>query len=399
MTRGDREARRLMKRLIRSSVFHRLRVGLVVTATAAVLAPSGPAIAGKAAACSFKLVQHPDAGDPPFDQLFGIDALSATNIWAVGSSDAAGEPLVMRYNGTRWRIVPTPDKGSITELFDVTVVGPRNAWAVGYYLPAGGGHTKTLIEHWNGTRWTIVPSPNPISGSDNFLKGVDAVSANDVWAVGSNGRPGNKTIILHWNGTRWATVRGAFVPNGGDLQDVSAISRTNVVAVGHSGAVGTSRALIERFDGTEWTRDDVPDNEAGANLIGVSTPSATGQWAVGSRTGAASLQTLTMRNTGSGWEVVNSPNVGTDKINFFNDVSALSANNAWAVGERESSSFVRRTLIAHFSGGEWRVVPSPNAGSGANRLFGVATPSATNVWAIGTSSHPIGSAGLIAHGC
>jgi hypothetical protein len=64
-------------------------------------------------------------------------------------------------------------------------------------------------------------------------------------------------------------------------RDVSAISKTNVIAVGHSGAVGTSRALVERFDGTDWVRDDVPDTvEAGANLFGVSTPSATGQWAV-----------------------------------------------------------------------------------------------------------------------
>jgi hypothetical protein len=85
-----------------------------------------------------------------------------------------------------------PDKGSLTQLFDVTVLGPRNAWAVGYYVPTGGGHTRTLVEHWNGTRWTIVPSPNPISGSDNFLKGGDAVSASNIWAVGSNGRPGTR---------------------------------------------------------------------------------------------------------------------------------------------------------------------------------------------------------------
>jgi hypothetical protein len=122
------------------------------------------------------------------------------------------------------------------------------------------------------------------------------------------------------------------------------------------------------------------------------------QWAAGSRSGSAALKTLTMRKTDSGWEVVPSPNVGSG-INYFNDVAALSATNAWAVGERETSQFVRRTLVAHFTNGTWTVVPSPNLGSGDNQLFGVAAPAGTNVWTVGTASHPIGSSGLIEHGC
>jgi hypothetical protein len=388
-----------MNHSIRSFVSFRVRLGFVVAAIAALLAPSAPATAATAASCTIKLVAHPEVDATPFDQLYGIDALSATNIWAVGSSGAASRPLVEHFNGTKWKIVPSPDKGSTTELNDVTVLGPKNAWAVGYYFPTGGGHNRTLIEHWNGTRWNVVASPNPIAASDNFLKGVDAVSASNIWAVGSNGRPGNKTLIEHYNGTKWVTVHGAALSNGGDLQDVSAISRTNVVAVGHAGVVGTSQALVERFDGTNWTKEAVPGTVSGADLFGVSTPSATAQWAAGTQSGTAALQTLTMRNIGSGWEVIDSPNVGTDRINFFSDVSAVSAGNAWAVGERENDSFVRRTLIAHFSSGSWSVVSSPNSGTADNRLSGVATPTGTNIWSVGTAGHPIGSTGLIEHGC
>jgi hypothetical protein len=242
-----------------------------------------------------------------------------------------------------------------------------------------------------------VASPNPISGSDNFLKGIDAVSANDIWAVGSNGRPGNKAIIQHYNGSKWVTVHGASLPLGGDLEDVSAISKTNVVAVGFRGTTGTTDGLVERFDGADWSTEPVPEEAtAGADLHGVSAVSASAQWAAGSRTGASTLQTLTVRNTGSGWDVVPSPNVGTDKINFFSDISAISATNAWAVGERETSSFVRRTLIAHFTNGTWEVVPSPNSGTGHNELFGVGPPpSGSGLWTVGTASHPIGSTGLI----
>ena len=212
---------------------------------------------------------------------------------------------------------------STTELYDITVINHRTPGRSATSRPTGGGHTRTLIEHWNGTKWTVVPSPNPIAGADNFLKGVDGVYVNDVWAVGSNGRPGTKTIIEHYNGSKWVSVHGASLPHGGDLQDVSAISSTNVVAVGSASSSGGTDALVERFDGGNWTRETVPtEATAGADLIGVSAPSASVQWAAGSRTGPASLQTLTLRNTGSGWDVVDSPNVGTDKINFFSDMSA-----------------------------------------------------------------------------
>ncbi|HXJ65981.1 MAG TPA: hypothetical protein VNN79_19655 [Actinomycetota bacterium] len=378
----------------------RFRFGFLSLTIAALLVPATTASAD--GSCRFELVLHPEVGgSQPFDQLYGIDALSGTNIWAVGSSGAAAKPLVEHWINHDWSIVAAPDKGSTTELYDVTAISPTNVWAVGYYTPSAGGHNRTLIEHWNGHAWNIVASPNPVAGADNFLKGIDAVSATNIWAVGSNGRPGSKTIIEHYNGSKWVTVQGASLPLGGDLQDVSAISRTNVVAVGAAATSGGTDGLVERFDGAHWNQEMVPaEATAGAVLNGVSAVSGSAQWAAGSRTGSASLQTLTLRDTGtSGWNVVDSPNVGTDKINFFNDISAVSATNAWAVGEYDSNSFVRRTLVAHFSNGSWKVVASPNRGTDDNRLFGVDMPSGTNVWTVGTANHPIGSTGLIEHNC
>ena len=379
---------------------HIRRFVAVASLAAWTLLVAGPTPA-RAAGCDFDIVGHPSSAGTPFDQLYGIDALSGSNIWAVGSREAAGKPFILHWNGNKWNIVPAPDKGSITELYDVTVISPSNAWAVGYYFPSSGGFERTLIEHWNGTKWWVVPSPNPLSGQSNFLKGIDAVSASNIWAVGSNGRPGSKTLILHYNGSKWVAVKGASLANGGDLQDVSAISGSNVVAMGHSGVAGDSRALIERWDGQKWTRDVVPSSAgAGADLIGVSTPSGSAQWAAGTLSGTAALKTLTMRNTGSGWQVVGSPTPGiAENISLFNDVSALSATNVWAVGEWENDKFVRRTLIAHFSNGSWHVIQSPNSGTKNNRLFGVDAVTATNVWAVGTADHNIGSAGLIEHGC
>ena len=48
---------------------------------------------------------------------------------------------------------------------------------------SNGSIDQTLTEHWNGTAWSVVASPN-LGTSDNVLYGVAAVAANDVWAVG-----------------------------------------------------------------------------------------------------------------------------------------------------------------------------------------------------------------------
>src|SRR5947207_2735228 len=73
----------------------------------------------------------------------------------------------------------------------------NDAWAVGYYR--GNGPAQTLIEHWNGINWQVIPSPN-VGTSDNYLNAVTAREADDAWAVGyyRNGTV-SQTLIMHWN--------------------------------------------------------------------------------------------------------------------------------------------------------------------------------------------------------
>ena len=98
-------------------------------------------------------------------------------------------------------------------LTGVTAIGPSNVWAVGYSIDVASGSglpNKSLIEHWNGSAWTIVPSPSP--QGHNTLTGIAAISASDIWAVGfgstdvSTGVPVDKPELLHWDGTLWSSV-------------------------------------------------------------------------------------------------------------------------------------------------------------------------------------------------
>jgi hypothetical protein len=62
-------------------------------------------------------------------------------------------------------------------LTGVAAISASNVWAVGYYFV--GVNTVTLIEHWDGTSWSVVPSPNV--GTGDLLNGVYAFSATDIW--------------------------------------------------------------------------------------------------------------------------------------------------------------------------------------------------------------------------
>ena len=97
----------------------------------------------------------------------------------LGAAAAAVSALVLLTPGVAaaqaWTVVSSPSGG---QLNGVASVSAHDVWAVGQTLAPG-----TLAEHWGGTAWSVVPTPNPVPGSDR-LSAVAAVSTSDVWAVG-----------------------------------------------------------------------------------------------------------------------------------------------------------------------------------------------------------------------
>jgi len=155
------------------------------------------------------VVSSPNLGDAE-NYLVSIAVLSANDSWAVGSynNDASiDQTLIEHWNGTSWSVVPSPNVGTnYNQLQGVAAVSANDVWAVGGYFTSDGIY-QTLIEHWDGTSWSVILSANPGEGADAFA-GVAVVSANDVWAVGfyeDNVGP-SQTLIEHWNGTSWSVV-------------------------------------------------------------------------------------------------------------------------------------------------------------------------------------------------
>jgi hypothetical protein len=279
--------------------------------------------------------------------------------------------------------MPTKGAGPI-DLFDVDAFSKTNAWAVGYYVNVHG-HSRTLTEHWNGTNWKIVPSPNR-GTEDNTLHGVEAVNGTHAWAVGYRGpTPGEGPLIEHWNGSSWSSSPPAGLGGiASILDDVAVISSSDVVAVGHR-SITPSGTHVERFNGSSWKAETSANSPAGtgSELWAVSAPSAGAQWAVGEFVNhQANPRTLAERNIGGGWVLKPPKNVGTGP-NELKGVSALSAAKAFAVGNYKTSDGTRRALAERFANGLWNTFRPPNATQFDNELESVAAISASNVWAVG----------------
>src|SRR5215472_562207 len=183
--------------------------GLLVMAGA--FAGTGPAAASASGCQAWTGAQPPSPGTLE-NALSSVAVLSPCDVWAVGLdlSGGAYQTLIEHWSGSSWAQVDSPDPGrgsSFNELNGVRVVSASDAWAVGAYAD-GGTSKKTLVLHWNGATWQQVASPDPGgSGNDNYLFAVAATSHSDAWAVGEIvTSTGIQTLALHWNGTRWAQV-------------------------------------------------------------------------------------------------------------------------------------------------------------------------------------------------
>ena len=249
--------------------------------------------------------------------LTSVAAVGAKDVWAVGYQDAGSahlyQPLVERWDGTAWHLVtpPMPQGATNGTLSTVArIPGTNQFWAVGgwskYSVPS---LPQPLLERWNGTTWQLATSPALPSGAiGGSWSGVVALSATNAWAVGNyyvRNPVDRHPLISHWDGTRWTIVAS---PNAfGELNSVAAAGATDVRVAGSlltgsdaSNGNGRRVPLIEQWNGAAWQIATTPDLPSGAQLSGplsIATDGAGTYWAVGSYLNASSVyssQTLTL---------------------------------------------------------------------------------------------------------
>ena len=211
------------------------------------------------------------------------------------------------WDGTAWSVVPTPNIGNSSELYGVSCSSPSSCLAVGYYGSAGDA--SPLVETWDGTAWSDQPAAIPPGAATAQLNGVSCVSSTDCAAVGDYADTGGQQLALieNWDGSSWSVAPSASLED--QLTSVSCSSSTACAAVGYND--GTTSMLAETWDGTEWTVDK------------------------------------SHRPPGSGWYPVE-----------LESVSCTSADACTAVGRH---GFIRgKTVVDAWDGTSWVVEKSPN---------------------------------------
>jgi hypothetical protein len=278
------------------------------------------------------------AQSPEFD---GATALSPNDIWVVGEAELRGSTyaahaIIDHWNGHRWRVVSNLLSGRYSRLSAVTALSPKDVWAVGVAGVDTGKRVmeRTLTVHWNGKVWKRIPSPSPATPytpaglKDDSLAAVAGSSSGDVWAVGSyylqtaNGDHAMHPLVLHWNGVRWTQVTSpdpAGPTHRSFLYGVTAPSPSGVWAVGSAARHGNQHALAERWDGTRWNIVPVTRNP----LFGVSGLSSEDVWAAGGWTSGDVAHW-----DGSAW-TIQAKLVHDDALMAIVEVSPT---NVWAVG-------------------------------------------------------------------
>jgi hypothetical protein len=330
---------------------------------------------------TWKIVSSPNVGTGTYgNQLNAVAVVSANDVWAVGfSPHPSGTPqyirqtLIEHWNGSNWSVVPSPNPAGKTYvvLNGVDAVSASDIWAVGHSGDPSSIPLQTLTMHWNGKSWSIIPSPSPGTYNGNVLTAVSAISSNDVWAVGwyQSGQTGQEggALTMHWDGISWTVVPN---PSRWTLHGVAAISSNDVWAVGEQS--------ILHWNGTSWSNVSfpLPPNEAYRILRGISATSASDIWAVGyaqwSYFDGNRYAPLTYHWDGTRWNLI--PNAGgLDEL--LSSVTAIAPNDAWAVGDNGQTQ--------HWNGADWSRVAAPYPGLGG-RFNGVAAASARDVWAVGS---------------
>src|SRR6516165_8261818 len=339
---------------------------------------------------SWRILPTPNPARATLSGLLGVACSTLSACTAVGQAiiGGASQALAERWDGIRWRIQPTPNLSQGGGLNGVSCTSASACTAVG---SAGAG---PLAERWNGTRWSIQATPNPPQGN-GFLSGVACTSTTTCIAAGASNpfTPSAKTLAERWNGTRWRIQATPNPPQGGgELNGVACTSASACTAAGNS----NTGNLAERWNGSSWAIQPTPSLPGGvmSQLIGVACTSGAGCLAVGFSTpnhrnvvNHPPQATLAERWNGSTWSIQPTPNPPGAAPSNLNAASCVSRSACIAVGSTSNSRGTSLTLAQRWNGHTWRIQPTPSPADGGT-LTGVSCLSRSSCLAVGGHGNP-----------
>jgi hypothetical protein len=335
--------------------------------------------------------------------LSDVAAVSPADVWAVGggwSDSDTAQTLIAHWTGAGWQRATEPSVPDFQyDLWGADAVSAGDVWAVGDGTTTESWPLSTAVfTHYDGTSWSLVPPPAPplnpdVVATSEALSDLDMLSATDGWAVGwhdtwfATGETAEQPLVMRWRNGQWVTVSLPDVDNG-RLEHVYARAANDVWAVGSS----WRSSLVMHFDGVRWSRIGVPHSGVAdtINTLRAVTAVSGGEvWAVGDVCVSLDVlvcQPLILRLSDGVWRVA--PTAGDHGTNLVG-VVARSSNDVWMVGYDLPQGGQEANYSEHWDGQRLTTVPA-NAGSFSTRgdlasaLEAVTRiPGTAELWAVG----------------
>jgi hypothetical protein len=288
----------------------------------------------------------------------GMAVAGTLALLAIGGTSARAQPCPGELVE---ELFPTPPGISRVFLRSIEAIAPNDIWAVGDMRDASFDQFSLTL-HFDGTSWTRVPSPQPnntVGDTNIMVHDVDAVRSDLVYAVGAYERMINvfDTLVLRWDGTQWQKIlspgRSAFGANGFLFEAVSAISENDVWFGGQSAACVRGSGYMVHYDGSRFTEYCIAGSSLGATRVrAIDALAPDDVWAVGGSGGTASAigKSYVIHWDGSSWTHMSPPQLGFGEV--LRAVEAISPNDVWAVGKYDNVG-VATPLFWHWDGSSW----------------------------------------------
>jgi hypothetical protein len=329
------------------------------------LAGAGVPLAERWNGTSWTIQRPPSPAGATTSLLFDVSCTSLRSCTAVGSvtrRSGITVPLAERWNGTIWSIQRTPNPrqangNRVSYLGGVSCPSRTTCTAVGFSGNSAGTSGATLAERWNGSVWTIQRTPDRANAKASFLSEVSCASPGSCTAVGyfTNRAGIGVTLAERWNGTGW-TIQPTPTPAAAtavQLVGVSCASSRTCTAVGYFTIItGINVMFAERWNGTSWTiqRTLYPAGARYVQLAGVSCASPTFCTAVGLFNNVAGIDvTLAERSNDSNWAIQPTPYPAGATSSSLLGVSCSSDSRCIAVGRFDDRAGTGATLAERYS--------------------------------------------------
>lgn len=356
-------------------------VGLIWGLSAPVHAPN-MAYAENSASCAPAWTLIPSANtDSPGHVLNDAVALSANDVWAVGTYWGLSDPhaLIEHWDGNQWQIIEGADLNAPISELGAVDASPTDVWILGSVHDGVTG--SAALEHWDGVSWSSIPITE--TTGVNALK---VISNTDIWAVGGK--------ILHWDGANWTTTEIPLIGNESrTLNSIHAFAENDIWAVGffsdydEVNDIETVSTLTLHYDGTDWQIVPSPNPNPTWNVLAsVHGTSPSDLWAVGQSNGyKINTRPLILHWDGVAWSSATNLNPSA-REDALSDVFATSLNRATAVGYYTNANNHIRPLVMEWDGTAWTQRDTGTTKFASNTFKAVSAGADRVIWAVGAST-------------